>query len=114
MNAPTPANEARIASTTVEIADDVAPLLLLLLLPVDGVGELVEEELLGGSEAVDGPLAVDEEEPMKVAVGPPWLEFVRDGGMEVFPLRLHLGLPAESRKHVYAGGQQKFSPVHTT
>lgn len=84
----------------IEIADDVAPLLVLLLLFVDevGDGELVEEELLVGSEAVDGFLVTEEEDLREVAV-----EMV--GGMEVLPPRLHSGLPAESRKHMYPGAR---------
>ena len=117
MNAPAPANEARRASTTIEMADDVTPLLVLLLLFVDGVGdgELVEEELLGGGGVVDELLGgrgvvdelleMDEETLGRLAVGPPLLEVVKVGGMEVLPPRLHLGLPAESRKQVYPGAR---------
>ena len=55
MNTPTPAKRVRTTSKATEIADEAAPLLLLLF--EDGVGlGLDEVELLGRSETVDGPL----------------------------------------------------------
>jgi hypothetical protein len=116
MKAPTPASEARRTSTTAEIAGDVAPPFVPLLLLLDEVGnrELVEEEFLGGRD-VDELLEMDEETLGELVVGPPSLELVRVcGGMVVTPPRLHMGSPAESRKHVNPSRQQKSSPSHKT
>lgn len=94
------------------MAEDAgAVLVLLLLLPLEVVVGMGEDlvELLGESESVGGPLkAVDEEVvtvPRNVAEGvfvSGMLVFVRVGGIELFG-RLHFGLPAASRKHVYPG-----------
>jgi hypothetical protein len=98
----------RAASTATEIADEAAPLLLLLF--EDGVG-LGEEEVFGRRETVDGPGDGVEEEgagfPRNDPDGPSelgMLVFVRVGGGVLF-MRLHSGFPAESRKHVYPGAK---------
>lgn len=97
----------RAASTANEMAEDVAPLLLSLFEDGSVVGLEKGVELLGRSETVDGPLGVVEEEgegfPRNVPDGLSVLGrfvfgrlvFVRVGG--VLLLRLHSGLPPESR-----------------